>query len=292
MPALTRPVHIVCSDLFFVPVFTAQMGLGAWRPNSITSPRPERTFCAELTNYAPDMLREAHEALLSRLRRVTVDDGEAALSRRGGADHILLNPRHGAVWEANPYCEFSYGDWRYGAPVKLSVEQNHLYDGNLPWASAVHIDPQDIARGAQLPWRSTHPRDHLVGIAFGRRVVQDKKGQIDRKTIEKECATVADERICRRVDFPHQPFVGYRHYRRAVDPTLRSQLANVSRAILHDSSDLAIGRESAWFWPQARNSTSKPIILPQPPGRARADARAAAAAGAETDARALVLLWY
>jgi len=74
---------------------------------------------------------------------------------------------------------------------------------------------------------------------------------VDRKTIENECAAVADERICRRVDFPYQPFVGYRHYRRAVDPALRAQLANVSRDILHDSSDLAIGRESAWFWPEA-----------------------------------------
>ena len=165
------------------------MGLSTWRPPT-TPPRPSgKVFCAEITKYAPELLREAHEALLARLWRVTLDDGSRAIERRGGADHILLMPRHGAPWEDEPFCEFNIRDKRFGTAIRLAIEQNIGYDGSLPWPSAVHLDADDLARGARLPWRSTHVRPHLVGIAFGSRVVKVPSGRVDRKVIEHECET-------------------------------------------------------------------------------------------------------
>eukprot|EP00966_Prymnesium_polylepis_P048681 1127066-Prymnesium_polylepis.1 len=118
------------ADLFFVPVFSGQMGMHGWRPNT-TPPRPPSTFCAEIASYTPELLREAREALFARLWRVTVDSDLRALARRGGADHILLMPRHGQRWENSPYCEFNIMDDRFGSPVRLAIEENAGYDGSL-----------------------------------------------------------------------------------------------------------------------------------------------------------------
>ena len=239
-----------------MPVFSGQLGMAAWRPETIP-PRPSnKIFCAEITNYVPELLREAHEALLARLWRVTLDDGSRALEQRGGADHILLMPRHGAAWEASPFCEFNIHDRRFGSAIRLAIEKNGGYDGSLPWPSAVHLDADDFARGAELPWRSAHARPHLIGIAFGSRVVKVASGHADRKTIEKECADVADTSVCRRVVMPSSPRLGYQRggAAHAVDATLRTQLANVSTELLHDSSNIAVGRESAWFWPEVWRS--------------------------------------
>ena len=47
----------------------------------------------------------------------------SALSRRGGADHVLINPRNGAREESFPLLELNYADPRFGSAARLSVEQ-------------------------------------------------------------------------------------------------------------------------------------------------------------------------
>lgn len=94
------------AHLFFVPAFSAHMA----------NRRTE--FCMEDTV-------DHERALYARLRAIVVTrDGvtSSALEARGGADHILVNPRNGADHEGAPTCELDYRDLRLGAATRFSVE--------------------------------------------------------------------------------------------------------------------------------------------------------------------------
>ena len=64
-----------------------------------------------------------------RLRRVRVtgrcpdraSSNCTALEARGGADHILINPRNGAAYENHPSVELDYGDPRLGNATLLDL---------------------------------------------------------------------------------------------------------------------------------------------------------------------------
>ena len=46
-----------------------------------------------------------------------------AIAARGGADHIVLNPRSGMTWERYPFCELTLGSAWLGAALYLAMEQ-------------------------------------------------------------------------------------------------------------------------------------------------------------------------
>ena len=193
----------VTADLFLVPAFSGQIGAAT---NART---PSGLRCAEVRNYTREVWQHAPDALFLRLYRINDGGGgrprrgwfavQSALERRGGADHILLNPRHGTQYEANPYCELDLLDPRLGNPVRLSIEapfdetrrlRDDVYQ-TVPWPSAIHLDARDIAEGRVLPWQSRHLRDFLVGIAFGQRRVQKGSGRLVREVFARSCVAAA-----------------------------------------------------------------------------------------------------
>ena len=104
----------------------------------------------------------------------TVRKACAALEARGGADHILVNPRNGATYETHPFMELDYMDVRWGSPTLLDLMEpgDWAWFGDykptrryhsVPHPSLVHLEP-DLS---QSPWRSTHRRDVLIVGAFG-----------------------------------------------------------------------------------------------------------------------------
>ena len=169
------------ADLFFVPAFRGTLGTVQ--------------ECAE-----PD----SKVKLLQRLRVVLLNASSAqrhglldgangpptTLEARGGADHIILNPRSGMNWERYPYCELQMGSARLGAALWLSME-SHPHNGSwvypegycgkvcvkayypqlvsesfywsVPWTSAVHLDSTS---SSTPPWTSQHVRSMLVAAHF------------------------------------------------------------------------------------------------------------------------------
>ena len=117
------------ADLFFVPAFS-----GALRAASVSAGE----HCAE---RRAEHKRVSASALIDRLRSVqapacgsrTLRKGKGAsstgsascsvLEARGGADHVLVNPRNGAVFESHPFCELDFLDPRFGNAVRLSIEE-------------------------------------------------------------------------------------------------------------------------------------------------------------------------
>ena len=75
------------ADLFFVPAFSSRLA------------RRSTEHCMD---DARDGTSSGHQSLLyERLRSVQLD-GEPLLARRGGADHLVVNPRNGATYESRP----------------------------------------------------------------------------------------------------------------------------------------------------------------------------------------------
>jgi len=171
------------ADLFFVPAFKGALGT--------------MQECAE-----PD----SKVKLLQRLRVVLLNASSAGAERhgprdgangppttleaRGGADHIILNPRSGMTWERYPFCELQMGSARLGAALWLSME-SHPHNGSwvypegycgkvcvkayypqlvsesfywsVPWTSVVHLDSTS---SSTPPWTSQHVRSTLVAAHF------------------------------------------------------------------------------------------------------------------------------
>ena len=129
----------------------------------------------------------------------------SALKARGGADHILINPRNGAPNERRPMWELDYMDARLGNVTLLDL----MEPGDWPWQnkykperryhsmphpSVIHLEP-----GASgLPWRSRHVRSVLVAGAFGliHSSRMDKDVTLLRRALTTVCARAA-ERDCR-----------------------------------------------------------------------------------------------
>lgn len=96
-----RTVDAAAADLFLVPAFSSRL---SHRPTA---------HCMEDDANASRL--GGHPAsLYSRLRSVHTRHGGPALAARGGADHIFINPRNGASYEARPTCELDYTDSRLG----------------------------------------------------------------------------------------------------------------------------------------------------------------------------------
>ena len=150
------------ADLFFVPAFSSR-----------------------LHNRPTERLAERGGILTSlyeRLRQIRVSgrcpNGAAhncsALDARGGADHILVNPRNGAPYERHPYGELDYGDVRLGNVTLLDLiepgewgwfgnyQAEYRYH-SVPHPSLLHLEP-GVTRP---PWRSEHRRGSLIVAAFG-----------------------------------------------------------------------------------------------------------------------------
>ena len=190
------------ADLFFIPAFS-----GALRAASVSAGE----HCAERgathkpgrSNAELQSIVSASE-LIKRLRSVaaphcgsrTLRRGAApatdsastaststdsafcsVLEARGGADHVIVNPRNGAVFESHPFCELDYLDPRLGNAVRLSIEepprgrwewfdhyQSHPAYVGIPHISMVHLQRNQLS---EAPWRSRHPRPQLAVGAFG-----------------------------------------------------------------------------------------------------------------------------
>ena len=162
------------ADLFLVPAFSYK-----------THNRPtERNAESESAARA---LGGHLRAFFTRLRRIRVSrcngsgDGEgtarsncSALAARGGADHILINPRNGAEFERHPLSELDYMDPRLGNATLLDL----MEPGDWPWYGNYRTEPRYHSvphpslvhlevSSEGLPWRSTHARSTLVVGAFG-----------------------------------------------------------------------------------------------------------------------------
>ena len=100
------------ADLFYVPASNSEM-----------TQRPSKA-CAEAASDVA--ARGGHEgALYQRLRELSGN----ALSARGGADHLFVNPRVGAdYFETHPLCELNLLDPRLGAATRAAVTQKVTYE--------------------------------------------------------------------------------------------------------------------------------------------------------------------
>ena len=191
------------ADLFFIPAFS-----GALRAASVSAGE----HCAERgATHKPGRSNAELQSIVSasglikRLRSVaaphcgsrTLRRGAAptatdsastgststdsascsVLEARGGADHVIVNPRNGAVFESHPFCELDYLDPRLGNAVRLSIEepprgrwewfdhyQSHPAYVGIPHISMVHLQRNQLS---DAPWRSRHPRPQLAVGAFG-----------------------------------------------------------------------------------------------------------------------------
>ena len=177
------------ADLFFVPAFS-----GALRAASVSAGEHcvERGGAHKGQQFSNAV---SASALIERLRSVaaphcgsrTLRRGAArtatgsascsVLEARGGADHVIVNPRNGAVFESHPFCELDYLDPRLGNAVRLSIEepargrwewfdhyQSHPAYVGIPHVSMVHLQRSQLS---DAPWRSRHPRPQLAVGAFG-----------------------------------------------------------------------------------------------------------------------------
>lgn len=195
-----RTTDAQSADLFFVPAYSSRQ-----------HNRPTERL-AEGGNL---------RALHSRLRKVQVNrcsmlalnggpTGGAirgncsALEARGGADHILINPRNGAPYESHPYAELDYLDPRFGNATLLDLMEPGAWTTrwpgdykpearyhSIPHPSLIHLDPAI----SHLPWRSTHPRGVLVAGAFG--VAHGSKAIIGLRTALQRACLASPDGVCR-----------------------------------------------------------------------------------------------
>ena len=180
------------ADLFFVPAYSGALRASPVSPgeNCVVRVPEERVSGSALI----DRLRGVPAAACNgrnALRRgppLAASSGEgndgaadsspcSVLEARGGADHILVNPRNGAYFESHPFAELDYLDPRFGAALRLAIEEpargrwewfdhyttNNLYTG-VPHVSMVHLEHDQLAAA---PWRVQHERPQLIVGAFG-----------------------------------------------------------------------------------------------------------------------------
>eukprot|EP00966_Prymnesium_polylepis_P011563 266118-Prymnesium_polylepis.1 len=137
------------------------------------------TPCAEAKNSSPP-----YGGGLARLRLALPDNPNrsvhtSVLEARGGADHVVLQPRTAMHWEQQPVCEVSLADSAFGNPVRLSMEAPEQAMGSwifpeaagtqhimpergyhsIPWTSLIHLD---LDSRRPFPWESAHQRAIFV----------------------------------------------------------------------------------------------------------------------------------
>ena len=172
------------ADLFFVPAYTQDID-------------------------SPSKCAEAPGALLRRLQAVRVGNA-SALERRGGTDHVLLNPRPGGYFESTVGCELDYlrSLW-LGKPTLLSMVQAvgastpWPYDWqpgqpytSIPFPSVVHASSADVAAATQWPWERPHRRRSLVAACFGHQAGKRTAAQAVprlRARLAADCAALPNE---------------------------------------------------------------------------------------------------
>jgi hypothetical protein len=150
----------------------------------------------------------------------------SALEARGGADHILINPRNGAEFESHPLHELDYLDPRWGNITLLDLMEpgewpwygnykpNSRYH-SVPHPSMVHLEPGSVG----LPWRSTHERQMLIVGAFG--IAHGPKEVVALRTALQRACDALPDHVCHfhRLDKPASPpsnagsIAGSRHVR-------------------------------------------------------------------------------
>ena len=169
------------ADLFFVPAFKSRLGAtqSCAEPESSAG---KHGLAHRLRMSLPNSSRPASW---------TGKEPPSTLEARGGADHILLNPRNGMSWERFPYCELALGSPAFGAALYLAMEQpprngsrwvypegycgqvcvdayrpqllSEPWYWSVPWTSTVHLD---MHAGRTPPWAATHERTVLVSARF------------------------------------------------------------------------------------------------------------------------------
>ena len=115
------------ADLFIVPAYRETLGSDikcAERQGSrlklihrLQLPLPNRTY-------------RRHASSNSAADGGNDDGAVRTLTARGGADHVILNPRNGQPWDRFPYCEFALGAPELGAAVHLAME---AHPHNASW---------------------------------------------------------------------------------------------------------------------------------------------------------------
>ena len=173
------------ADLFFLPAYTQDID--------------SRKNCAE-----------APGARLRRLQAVRVGN-VSALERRGGTDHVLLNPRPGGHFESAVGCELDYLRSLFlGKPTLLSIVQAigastpWPYDWqpgqpytSIPFPSVVHASSADVAAATHWPWeKPRRQRRTLVAACFGHQAGLRTAGQAVprlRARLAADCAALPNE---------------------------------------------------------------------------------------------------
>ena len=144
-----RTHDAAAADLLFIPAFKAHLRTGL---NPVRCAEP--AFASVIRNGTLE--ERARMTFLQRLR--------PALERRGGADHIIVQPRTGMRWEQQQFCEVHDFDPALGAALRLSMEHDASVPAvrgastgyaSMPWPSSVHADPW-APRGHPWPWKSSH----------------------------------------------------------------------------------------------------------------------------------------
>ena len=152
---------------------------------------------ADQTHKPSDACAEQSRSTASGVMHLLYDRLEAAapgrLTARGGADHLLVNPRVGAYrYESHPLCELDLLDARFGSAARLALEQapdaadahivhgprrifdyfSHAVFTSVPYPSWVRL-PMPIKGGIVIgpvpPWHDAaeRPRSILVAAIFG-----------------------------------------------------------------------------------------------------------------------------
>ena len=171
------------ADVFFVPAFKPRLGTEQSCAEPAATSGHRGSLLGRLKMELPNSSRPADWGSRSL--------ASSSLEVRGGADHIILNPRSGASWERYPFCELTLGHHAFGAAMYLAMEQaprngswvypegycgkvcvdayypqlvSESWYWSVPWTSTVHLD---INSGSTPPWASSHARKYLVAANFG-----------------------------------------------------------------------------------------------------------------------------
>ena len=206
------------ADLFFVPAFKSRLAAST---------------CAEKSGKR-GLTQRLRLELPNASRPTGWPSGQplTTLEARGGADHIVINPRNGASWERAPYCELTYGSPVLGAALHLAFEQGPRngsrwvypegYCGQVcvdayypqllaepiywstPWTSLVHLGAH---AGHTPPWASAHARPVLVAAHFGtqHKPILPKPTMWLRERLLKQCHAAGPERCRLRPPNAKQP---------------------------------------------------------------------------------------
>ena len=107
------------ADLFFVPAFKPRLAVanGCAEPGA----HQKRALIQRLRIELP--LNTSSQPAEPGAPEATTTTMTTTLEARGGADHIIVNPRNGNKWERNPFCELAMGSAALGAAQYLAMEQ-------------------------------------------------------------------------------------------------------------------------------------------------------------------------